>query len=99
MKKQVLERLIKDYKGDDLAGYVAGLVNEEERITKAMQLWHQECRRAEEKSKKEQERLRKSLQEIRTACPHHERVYFGDPSGGNGSFWECSLCGEELRNA
>lgn len=92
MKKETLERLIREYQGGDLAGYIAAVIEEERLLTKRMRSLQQELRDEDTRHEAEKKRLNQYKLNIQAECPHHEQTWHGDPSGGSDSYYDCDLC-------
>lgn len=93
MKKQTIERLIRAYQGDDLAGYLAAELERERQLRSELDrlkiaehdLWQQHNKARLE--------LNAECVTLQKSCPHHETTYYPDPAGGSDSDTICDLCG------
>ncbi len=96
MRKETLERLIRQYDGNDLVGHICHLLEEDRELRRRMRQ-HCEAERGLEEEIKESRLVGKErLRDIRIDCPHHETTFHSDPSGGNDSYRDCDLCGKQI---
>jgi len=42
------------------------------------------------------QRLKAALKELQGRCSHKQTTFFGDPAGGNDSYYRCDLCDKSL---
>jgi len=97
MKKEILELLIKQYQGDDLAGYVSDIIKTEKVIKRKVIVNTQSISDEQMRHTCIVDNLRIELRKIQQDCPHYEYVYYPDAAGGNDSWYMCELCGKETK--
>jgi hypothetical protein len=96
MHKETIARLIKEYSGEDLAGYLSKAIDDDKRIRieasnfKKMELEEVNRHAAE------LERLHGKWVDLTKRCSHHETTYYPDASGNNDSETLCDICGKSL---
>lgn len=95
-EKELFQRLITDYQGDDLPAYLAAKMSNIRQIKTEVSSIKNRMADAKKKHEVIIEQLRIDLCEVQKSCPHLSTTYYGDPSGGNDSFNECDHCGTYL---
>ena len=90
--KDIVAGLIKEYKGDDLAGYIAKNLEMIETVKdNTMKIY-----RAREETKVTYNRqlaaILKDEKAIQSRCRHLDITYHGDPAGGSDSHTRCNHC-------
>ncbi len=95
MKRETLARLMAEYTGDDLPGFVFDVLLMETEVRKAVDLLRRESFEAETEYKTAVKAREQRLRNVQVDCPHYETTYHGDPSGGSDSFTQCDWCGKE----
>ena len=96
MKKENLNKLIRQYSGDDLASYITDILDKEKTVRRE----HLKYQRGLEEAELEYNKVRMGIIErwagISENCPHVETTYYPDASGGNDSETCCDWCGATL---
>lgn len=94
--KRLIDEYLKDHPVEHLPKYVAGVVEQEEKIRAELRSLESIGRGMHERHAAEVAELEAKMRAVRSKCPHHETRFYGDPAGGNGSYYECVVCGAEV---
>lgn len=92
MRKDTMERLIREYKGDYLADYLTDHIALETRLRQRLHVLQKLTRDEDGRHNDVLKSLAKERMAIQKDCPHHEMTAHGDPAGGP-SYCDCDLCG------
>lgn len=95
--KKVIKKIIEEWKGDDdgLAEYLSNEFDSVRKIPGFISVCEGMIREEEISSKKRVEGYREKIKKAQGECKHWDFTYYGDPSGGNDSFHECTICGKQ----
>jgi hypothetical protein len=97
MTNETLKSLINAYTGDDVASYVTDVLDEDRELRRKVALIRQDEKSTRETYVTAVAKHQAEMAIIQRRCPHHETTFHDDPSGGNGSYYDCKLCGREVR--
>lgn len=96
MKKETMTRLINEYQGEDLGGYLYQAIEHDKALLKEARNIKSMQAEAETKHKGELKHLRDKWCDLQSRCPHHETTFYPDPSGNNDSKTVCDVCEKSL---
>lgn len=94
--KKLIQQLVSEYTGDDLAGYLAEQLSYISKTKSSIASINKKIDEARKQYEQKKLDLNQELRETQKKCRHLSRTYHGDPSGNNDSFYECDHCGKEL---
>lgn len=95
-EKEVFERLIKEYQGEDLAGYLTDSIRDINCIRNTLHSISCTRQRLLKEYEEALQELKKDELSIQKHCLHYSTTYFGDPAGGNDSWTQCDICGASV---
>lgn len=97
-REKILKKIIDDYTGDkkDLASHITTEYKKYEDITRKINNLESEKARLNKQHKESIKKIEIDIFEVRKTCNHIDRSFYGDPSGGHDSYYECNICGKEL---
>jgi ferritin-like metal-binding protein YciE len=81
---------------EDVGEVISKTVEEEKRIKSRIQAITGVKNDYMAEVKHQIEELNKQIRETQGQCPHIEKIFYSDPSGGNDSSTFCDWCGKEL---
>lgn len=90
-----LKEMIRSYKGDDLASFLADSIAADSRVCSERRHLQSLEQDMLFRHKEEAEKLNARLRKLQSECPHLDDRFYGDASGGNDSCWICGSCGRE----
>ena len=100
MNQKTLQKLIDKYieqnMSEKLSDYIASILEEEKIVQQDMKCYYQNYSIEDKRHVTKLKELKDTLCSIQDRCPHYEKTYYGDPSGGNNFYYECDLCAKEI---
>jgi predicted nucleic acid-binding Zn-ribbon protein len=93
MHKDQIQSYIESYTGNNLAVDLAALLEHETIIKQNIRALNHKLEVIETKYEEAKDKIWVEIQKVQNRCPHIEKTYYGDPSGGNDSFYKCDWCG------
>lgn len=82
---------------DKQAEFIVSRINQAEQILNDIDVIHKNQNTIDEQYKRQKQDLNAAITKIQNECPHYDTTYYPDPTGNNDSFYECRLCGKEIR--
>lgn len=96
IKKQTLEALIREFKGNDLALHLTTELEKIEQIEREITRIRNAKTREFEAHRQRMANLDTEISKIQEKCQHFSKTYHGDPAGGSDSFYRCDHCEKTL---
>ncbi len=96
MTKTILKKLIDEFQGDDLAGYIATELKSIEFVKTTVAKIKVAKYRAKDNYNEEIRKLEADLANAQKNCRHLSSTYHGDPAGrSSGSYTQCDFCDKQ----
>lgn len=95
MNKTVIRKIIDEYEGNDLAGYIVSELEEIKHIEREKMDIQQAILKEKNEGAERVKKLNNRMSELQRKCKHWSSTIYGDPSGygGSDSFYKCDQCG------